>query len=113
VKISEYLRSLGDTPQAVAASLRAQRVKGKRKDPKFCPVVNGIYQAIPDYWPGLEVVGGVKGGVARYSACLHDIQIFDPVLPQAVQDFIGDFDLGEYPDLVAERVEETLCRKWR
>jgi len=44
---------------------------------------------------------------------LHDIQIFDPVLPQAVQDFIGDFDLGEYPDLVAERVEETLCRKWR
>jgi len=113
--LSEYLTSLGQTPDQVANCLRAQRVKGIIKSSCHCPILNGIYQACPDYWPGLRITNGYqsKDGHWHYYASLSDLQITDPALPQAVQDFIGKFDRGEYPDLVATKVEVQTVKVWQ
>lgn len=112
--ITEYLQSLGKTPDEVAMSLRAQGVKGEKLSNRMCPVLNGIYKACPDYWSGLVIVNGKKGedGHWHYAATLHDAQIMDPKLPEAVMDFIGAFDHGRYPDLEATTVREVRTRVW-
>lgn len=116
MKISDYLKSLGNTSDEVAMSLRAQGIKGKRTSKCHCPVLNGIYRACPDYWSGLEIFGGAPdskiGSKHHYYATLQDSQIMDPQLPQAVQNFIGDFDLGKYPDMEVSAVKEVTIRTW-
>lgn len=114
MKITDYLASLGDTPEEVAESLRKQGVKGKKKSKCHCPILNGIYQACPDYWPGLRIVNGSKlsNGSWSYYATLDDSQIMNPRLPQSVMDFIGAFDAGEYPDLEAQEVKVVTTRVW-
>lgn len=111
--IKEYLSSLGSTADEVATSLEKQGVKGVRKSPCFCPILNAIYKAIPDYWPGLRIVGGrkwVPGDHWSYYATLNDDQIIDPSLPQPVMDFIGIFDEGGYEHLAEKRVEIRRVR---
>lgn len=112
--VSEYLKSLGETPDAVAASLRAQGIKGKKGSRCLCPILNGIYKACPDYWSGLQIVNGSKDkdGNWHYCATLNDAQIMDPHLPQPVMNFIGNFDEGKYPDLEATKVKEVTTRVW-
>lgn len=103
MKIGEYLKSLGHTSEEVANSLRAQGIKGVKESHGHCPILNGIYKACPDYWSGLRIVNGVKLGAEwSYYATLSDSQIMDPALPQAVMNFIGEFDEGKYPDLEAK-----------
>lgn len=100
MKISEYLKSLGNTSEEVANSLRAQGIKGIKLSARRCPILNAIYKSCPDYWYKLKIIGGSKIGENwHYSASLGDSQIMDPMLPQAVSNFIGDFDCGKYPDL--------------
>jgi hypothetical protein len=112
--MKEYLLSLGNTSAEVAESLRAQGIKGKILSACHCPILNGIYSACPNYWPGLRIVNGRKqsDGHWYYSATLDDPQIMDPSLPAAVMDFIGDFDAGLYPDLVCKVVKEVTRREW-
>lgn len=112
--IREYLTSLGNTPEEVAESLRKQGVKGKKKSRCLCPILNGIYQSCPDYWPGLRIVNGYKrpNGSWSYHATLNDAQIMNPTLPQPVMDFIGAFDTGAYPDLEATEVKVVTTRVW-
>lgn len=113
MKLSEYLASLGKTPDEVANSLRQQGVKGLVQSSYYCPILNGIYKACPNYWSGLRISNGVKiDGHWSYYASLNDSQICDPVLPQPVMDFIGRFDSGEYPDLVAKSVKTVANRVW-
>lgn len=99
--VTEYLRSLGRTPIEVADALRKRGIRGKRQSRTCCPILNGIYEACPDYWPGLRIVNGDRGkdGNWTYVATLGDVQIIDPVLPQPVMNFIGNFDTGMYRDL--------------
>lgn len=101
MKLNEYLTSLGSSADEVAESLRQQGVKGRRGSSRRCPILNGIYKACPDYWSGLIIVNGRKkdDGNWSYYAALRDSQIMDPTLPQAVMNFIGNFDEGKYPDL--------------
>lgn len=113
--LNQYLNSLGNTSEEVAASLRTQQIKGRKNDVRLCPILNGIYQACPDYWSGLRIHGGRKrksGDHWHYSATLNDSQILDPTLPQPVMDFIGDFDSGKYPDLEAKEVRVVATRVW-
>lgn len=111
--ITEYLTSLGTTSEEVANSLRQQGVKGKKRSCKLCPILNGLYQACPDFWPGLKIQGGDKAGDHwYYSATFNDCQICDPTLPAPVMDFIGDFDGGKYPDLEATEVKVVSTRVW-
>lgn len=114
MKINEYLTSLGNTSEEVAESLRKQGVKGLIRSKCKCPILNGIYQALPNYWSGLQIVNGYKlaEGNWKYYATLNDDQILDPVLPKPVMNFIGDFDEGKYPDLEAKFVLETKTRIW-
>lgn len=114
MKLSEYLDSLGHTSEEVAGSLRQAGIKGIRVSPCHCPVLNAIYHALPDYWPGLKIYGAPAeaGKAASYHATLSDSQICDPALPRAVIDFIGDFDTGKYPDLEAARVRQVTTREW-
>ena len=113
MKISDYLASLGDTPDAVAENLRKQNVKGVIGSKCSCPILNAVYQSCPDYWPGLQIVNGKKiGDRWHYCATLDDWQIVDPSLPQPVMDFIGRFDQGEYPDLVAKVVRRFVRTIW-
>jgi hypothetical protein len=105
MKVNEYLASLGASADEVAESLRKQGVKGKRRSACKCPILNGIYKAIPNYWSGLEIYGSATFSLARtphYHATLRDSQIIDPTLPQAVMDFIANFDSGQYPELDSE-----------
>lgn len=114
MNIKEYLTSLGNTSEEVAESLRKQGVKGLRRSKCKCPIINGIYQAVPNYWSGLNIVNGCKlaEGDWSYYATLNDCQILDPDLPKPVMNFIGDFDEGKYPDLEAKYVKVTTVRVW-
>lgn len=108
MKLSDYLKSLGNTADEVAESLRRQGIKGIKASTCKCPILNAIYTAIPDYWSGLRIVNGSKyGDHWSYYASLDDDQICDPTLPQPVMDFIGKFDEGGYPDLEAKVVREV------
>lgn len=106
MNINEYLKSLGETSEAVAQSLMAHGIKGIVRSPCACPIINGIYKSCPDYWPGLMIMGDNK----YYSATLNDLQIMDPKLPQPVVDFMKDFDNGKYPELIAKKVIELTTR---
>lgn len=113
MKITEYFKSLGHTPDEVANSLRAQGIKGKIQSPCFCPILNGLYKSCPNYWSGLKIYGSstVKGK-HTYKATLDDCQITDPILPDPVIQFLGEFDQGKYPDLVSKNVKEVTVRVW-
>lgn len=112
MKVSDYLKSLGNTADEVAASLERQGIKGVIGSSCHCPILNAIYKACPDYWSGLRIVNGSKRGDGHWSyyATLDDPQIMDPQLPQPVMDFAGEFDQGKYPNLVAKKV--TTVRVW-
>lgn len=113
MRLDEYLASLGNTADEVANSLRRQGVKGKIGSTCYCPILNAIYKACPDYCPGLMIDGRPsETGNHGYQAILNDSQIMDPSLPKPVQLFVGEFDLGKYPDLVATTVKEVRTRVW-
>lgn len=113
MKVSEYLKSLGNTADEVAASLRQQGVKGLKESKCKCPIINAIYKACPDYWPGLMIINGRKyEGHWWYYATLDDDQIIDPQLPQPVMDFIGEFNQGKYSDLEAKIVKTVSVITW-
>ncbi len=113
--ITKYLGSLGDTPDKIAASLRAQNIKGKQGSTRYGIIANAINTQC-DAWAGLKVYGDCskqnQNGHWSYSASYNDCQIIDPRLPQAVQDFIGLFDQGKYPDLVATSVRTGTYIRW-
>ena len=106
VKLSDYLNSLGTTSEEVAQSLRRAGIKGVRVSTCACPILKAIYDALPDYWPGLKIYGKPPS----YHASLGDSQICDPALPAAVIAFISDFDLGKYPDLELSRSHDSRVR---
>ena len=112
MNINEYLKSLGESADEVAESLRKQGVKGKLRSRCHCPILNGIYQACPSYWPGLQIVDSRAREDGQWSAyaTLNDSQIMNPTLPQPVMNFVGLFDMGHYADLVAQEVKEV--RVW-
>jgi len=115
MRLSEYLASLGNTPDEVADSLRKQGVKGLVRSSRNCPVINGIYRACTNIWPGLRIGNGYKlsdGEHWHYSATYNDCQIMDPSLPLPVMDFIGKFDTGDYADLEAKVVREVTTTVW-
>lgn len=107
--LQAYLASLGNSSEEVANALRKQGVKGLARSSCHCPILNAIYKAIPNYWPGLRIIGG---GESEYCATLQDSQIIDPTLPPPVLAFIRDFDDDKYPDLVASKMSVNTVRTW-
>ncbi len=113
--ITEYLASLGSTPDKIAASLRAQGLKGKPGSKTQCVMANAINTQCRG-WGGIHIYGDYckrdKEGRCHYSATYRDLQITDPRLPQPVQDFMGLFDGGKYPELVATVVRTGTYIRW-
>ncbi len=110
--ITEFLTSLGTTADEVADSLRAAGIRGIRSSMCNCPILNAVYQALPDYWPGLVILGSVTKNGRSYRATLGDSQICDPRLTPAIEDFIAKFDSGSYPDLAAGSVRRAVVTEY-
>lgn len=89
--VSALLDSLGLTPDAVAASLRARGVKGRRKAPGDDPVANYLK----------------KKGVVRPLVILEGVWWSTDLshrrekarTSEAIRGFLEAFDAGSYPDL--------------
>lgn len=110
--ISEYLAALGNTPNEIAMTLRMQGIKGKRKSKRYGVISNAINTQCRG-WGGLKILGKQdSNGDFHYRATYGDLQIIDPRLPQVVQDFLGLFDQGKYPELVASEVKTKTEIVW-
>ena len=114
MQYKDYLKSLGNTSDEIAESLRKQNIKGKVRCPSKCIIMNALVVNCGRNWAGLEIRGGTYKGKACYSATWNDCQTLDPQLPQPIQDFIAAFDDGKYPDLVTTKVRDvvTVTRVW-
>lgn len=90
---TEFLKSLGNTSEEVANSLRRLGVKSKPwGTPGYnCPLAVAVNEHSCG-WGGIYV---------SPSGCLtyRDSQIINPQTTTAVQQFVRDFDKGLYPDL--------------
>lgn len=100
-KIETLLNSMGKTSEEVASFLEENNITGERYNPKFCPIIKAIYRKIPNLYCGLEVDYSVGYNKKKYVRITwKDSQILDPNCPDAVQEFVIDFDKGKYPHLV-------------
>jgi hypothetical protein len=117
MSISDFLNSLGSTPDEVADSLLIMGIKGERDNPCFCPIIKAIYFNFPELPKGLKVVvvpGHTKyiyGSIPIYveqkaKVTWSDIQTIDPKCPDAVSEFIMLFDVGKYQFLIGKSQEE-------
>jgi hypothetical protein len=86
----QELRDMGDTPDKVAAYLKAQHITGQRGLPSSCPIANYFTSKY--------------GGFC--CASRHNLYFIDDGnrnkqvdMPPAVSSFVGRFDYGSYPEL--------------
>lgn len=120
-KIEDYLKSMGSTADEVAQYLKMEGIKGAKKDPCFCPIIKAIYHKFPNLSRGLKVESvyysagyrsfGVYGylymeGRTVVRVTWSDCQTMDPDCPDAIKNFVLNFDDGQYPDLVGESSKE-------
>lgn len=91
--IRALLRELGDTPKAIATSLRRRRLKGMLGVSNFCPLARYLKAK----------TGELTTVTEGYVDCdgLHNVP-----MPQPCRDFVEAFDNNEFPDLVAA---ESRC----
>jgi len=90
-KLERLCADLGDSPDAIAAFLEGQGIKGFRMSAFQCPVA--IY---------LSRATGVRIGVASY---IGENERNDIVPPGPVSKFVQAFDVGYYPQLGLEPEE--------
>ena len=88
----EALSWLGETVEEVAEGLRARGIKGKRGDPRSCPLHNYLAEFGWDF--------AVAGGILNISP---DPDKWAPIkMPYPFAEFVGGFDNGNIPDLIAD-----------
>jgi hypothetical protein len=92
--IERAVQALGDTPEAVATTLRAAGVRGLRDSASFLnPLVRYLNRTL-DIGGRLEVDAG--GELLRL---LQGNKVSELALPAAVQAFLDRFHAGLYPEL--------------
>jgi hypothetical protein len=90
--VLDYLRSLGDTPDAIADTLAQLGVRGEPDDPFACPLV----VALTDHSGlGIDEVSVTQDGIEWGYRGAYE---WAPT-PLACAAFIARFDEGHYPDL--------------
>lgn len=87
-EVEEKLRSLGDTPDAIAGALRDAGIRGERRRCHTCPLARWFEQLTGE--PTVVVGWFAFVGTAEYP------------LPAAAQDFVALFDTGRYDELCEE-----------
>ena len=95
MKISQYLASLGRSPDQIACSLRRQGMAGKTSSQI---IIEALYRNCKP-WDGLNVFISHSNGKNYYYLTYDDAQMLDPVLPPVVEEFMRRFDAGEYQEL--------------
>src|SRR5690242_924201 len=92
--LAPILESLGDTPDAVADTLRSAGVKGVRNTVRFLnPLVRFVQANITD-GANLDVIKGDTLRV-RFVSRIKE----EAALPPAVRAFLDNFNRWLYPDL--------------
>lgn len=90
------LYSLGQSSQAVAASLRAKKIKGAQRRAYAYPIANYLKQA--GYTNPIVGCMGIIYGEKDDATTAHT--------PSFIEHFLHDFDSGVYPDLIDEAAIE-------
>lgn len=93
-RIERMLAGLGDSGFRVAEALEARGVTGFREDCNSCPVANLLKSEVPALVDAAQEDFGVNDEYVR----LPDGGRVD--LPDAVAEFVHDFDNGRYLELV-------------
>lgn len=93
-RIEQMLAGLGDSGFRVAEALEARGVTGFREDCTSCPVANLIKSEVPLLVEASQDDFGVTDEYVR----LPGGGRVD--LPEAVAEFVSDFDAGRYIELI-------------
>jgi hypothetical protein len=91
-ELQQALVDLGKTGGEVASNLIAKGIKGKRYLAKQCPIASY-----------LKSITGLRVDVDLHDVGLHAPNwnhYFNVALPKAVEQFVIQFDHGEYPSLI-------------
>jgi hypothetical protein len=89
------LAALGDSPDKVAASLKAQRIQGVRNTTRFLNPICRYIESVLSL--DLLTVDIVEHGSLRISC--PDGTTLTTQLSQPIKEFLEAFDRGAYPDL--------------
>lgn len=102
MSLSKFLKTIGNTSEEIANYLRTQGIKG-RKTEDCCPIAVALYKHTPTMPLGLNVRHQTRGFkpnlIHSVRITWDDCQTLDPYCPEAVRQFVVDFDDGKYPDL--------------
>lgn len=92
MNLLEFLQSLGNTKEEVAAYLKEKGFKGSPRHRHCCPIAVALraeFHQIPTVTPGKSCLRAtVNGGVTQ-----------EAYLPTACMAFVAAFDEREYPEL--------------
>lgn len=88
--LEEAIKSLPDTSSTVATFLKQESCKGLRYYSGACPLANYLSKKT-----GKPIIVGANYAVDAFD--LRDVKMF---LPNHLSDFVYDFDMGAYPELV-------------
>lgn len=103
--LAQALAWLGASEDAIAARLTAGGWRGPKDDCEHCPVANFLLATFAADRVEVNQLGvSVEREVRIFTDSDLDVQQQTIVAetPNAVADFIGDFDSGNYPDLIKE-----------
>src|SRR4051812_9007480 len=93
--VSRLLAELGQTPDEVAESLRAEGVQGLRNAARFMnPVVRWVMRGAELSPAHVDLTQGDRLSVRPPGGGRAEVP-----LPPAVHQFLAEFDGGKYPDL--------------
>jgi hypothetical protein len=105
-RVEELLTSLGDSPEAVADSLRAKGIKGNRDDGCECPIANIITAEFPEARDGADWSDNTGAWFVTHGYIRTPAGEIDP--GSAVAEFIQVFDDGVFVDGHVEHPYEDL-----
>lgn len=88
---TEFMKTLGDTSEEVADSIRKFGITGT-KGSRRCPLAKALKEH--------SNCGYTIGVSAHGDVYYDDLQVLDPDTPTAVKQFVRDFDNDKYPDLL-------------
>jgi hypothetical protein len=94
-QIVSTLNQLGPTADEVADRIRALGIKGRRHSPERCPIANLLTSI-----PGVMIAEVLEADVEIFVSEDEGTDVIEIPVPDAVSDFIVQFDRGVHLDLV-------------
>ncbi|MBX6314768.1 MAG: hypothetical protein IRY99_17905 [Isosphaeraceae bacterium] len=99
-EVSRLLQELGETPDAVAAALRANKVRGVRNAARdLNPIVRYVQVRLRDESIDMDVIRPGRLSIHFRTATAPTQEV---PIPEAILQFLAAFNRGGYPDLELE-----------